>query len=244
MTHCSQLDDLQRYIRWVLPPVLIVLDDYDPGYKTKGVVMVHAIINKLNSSLIARTGLDRLFFESLFKCLTYLSDQPTLLSVSYPCILDLIDKMDKREGLYERVLREGVLTGFLYAGQKRKFLPILLAPIARIYQAIGILGVQYLKALIPTLCQTLTLSKDKAIHSLALDGLGAIMQACWPRMSHYQGTLMVTLSQTWQNYYPEDVEMCDTIKQVYRLFKLTCPTKLDEDVLVKFNPIFEPLFSA
>ncbi|KAI8335674.1 hypothetical protein EDC96DRAFT_548171 [Choanephora cucurbitarum] len=198
--------DLHNHIGLILPPVLIVLDDYDPEYKMQGVKMVHAIVTKLHPSFVVRFGLDSLFLESLFKCLTYLSDDRDrpLLRSAYPCILELISKMEKdeqkRQALFERVLREGVLTGFLYAGQKIKFLPILMEPIATLYQEIGIVGVQYLKALIPTLCQTLNISGQKPLHSLALQSLVAIMRTCWPRIPFYHGQIMAAIAKSWYEY--------------------------------------------
>lgn len=197
----------------IIPPVLIVLDDYDVLYKEQGVKMVHQMIKKLDSKNTASLGLDNLFFEvsvlhkkkkktvnptffflfkSLFKCLTYISQERDvpLLKATYPCILDLIGslKTDKRSkaNLYERVLKEGVINGFIYAGQKFEFLPILLEPLPVLHQELGIISVQYLKAILPVVCEALAMTSSKNpvvknINTLAANALITIIKKCWPR---------------------------------------------------------------
>ncbi|RCI04824.1 hypothetical protein CU098_012694 [Rhizopus stolonifer] len=244
---------LQDSIHLLLPPLLIVLDDYDPDYKKQGVVMVHDMILKLDASFVSSYGIDNLFLESLFKCLTYLSQERDieLLQATYPCILDLIAKVKKnRIQLYERVLTEGVLTGFSYAGQKIKFLPILIVPIGTLYQALGILGVQYLKALVPVLtdalCMVSSHPKLKQIHVLAAHALRVVIKTCWPRIPYYKGRIMASIAKSWTFYYEQkDQAMCDDIKQVYQVFEAACQGqhKLDQEALLSFNPtLFQPLF--
>lgn len=127
----------------------------------------------------------------MFKCLFRLSQDrdEELLKVAYPCILDLIAsiKNDKtRYGLYERVLTDGIITGYQHAGQKIKFLPILLQPITILYNALGAIGVQYLKAIIPILCDSMAMISSnnkviKEINQSAAESLITTMKKCWPR---------------------------------------------------------------
>jgi hypothetical protein len=73
-----------------------------------------------------------------------------LLQVAYKCIIDLIGSTNQpgskgRSDLYERVLLDGVLVGFTYAGQKIAFMLILLPQIPILYHELASVGVSYLK---------------------------------------------------------------------------------------------------
>jgi hypothetical protein len=72
------------------------------------------------------------------------------LQVAYKCIIDLIGSTNQpgskgRSDLYERVLLDGVLMGFTYAGQKIAFMLILLPQIPILYNELKSVGVPYLK---------------------------------------------------------------------------------------------------
>lgn len=58
-----QPKDLQQNLHLLIPPILIVLDDYDVLYKEQGIVMVHTMIQKLDPMYISKYGLDNVFFE-------------------------------------------------------------------------------------------------------------------------------------------------------------------------------------
>lgn len=78
------------------------------------------------------------------------------------------------------------MTGYQHAGQKIKFLPILLQPISTLYNVLGAVGVQYLKAIIPILCDSMAMisSNNKVIqgiNQLAAESLITVIKKCWPR---------------------------------------------------------------
>ncbi|KAL7312154.1 hypothetical protein PS15m_007952 [Mucor circinelloides] len=247
---------LQDNLHLFIPPILIILDDYDIGYKEQGVDMLHSMIQKLDPQCISKFGLDNVFLESLFKCLSYLSEERDvpLLRATYPCILDLIatKKEDQiRSNLYERVFKDGILTGFSYAGQKIRFLPILLKHIPELYDEMGSVGVQYLKALIPALDAAMSMissnnPKIKEINQLAALSLITVIKTCWPRIPQYKGIVMQSLAKTWTYYYnAKDQDMCRLLKQVYQVFEAACQgqEKADREALIQFNPtVFEALF--
>jgi hypothetical protein len=104
--------------------------------------------------------------------------------------LDLISttKQEKaRCDLYERVLKDGIITSFIYAGQKILFLPILLKPLLVLYEELGAIGIQYLKAIVPTVCDALAMisvndnPKIREINQLAANVLITVIKKCWPR---------------------------------------------------------------
>ncbi|KAI7903912.1 uncharacterized protein BX663DRAFT_505671 [Cokeromyces recurvatus] len=248
---------LESNLHLILPPIMIVLDDYDIEYKIKGIKMVHKMISLLDSSFISRNGLDNVFFESLFKCTSYLSqdrDEP-LLRVTYACLLDLLAKRKKDQKtteLYERVLKDGIVTGFIYAGEKIKFLPVLIKPISVLYEELGIIGVQYLKAIVPILCDSISMYSGhnpaiKEINLMAAQSLIIIIKKCWPRIPAYKGKIIQAIAKAWTYYFnKKDDTMCQLLKELYRIFEAACQgqEKADKDALVAFNPsVFEPLFT-
>jgi len=58
-----QVEQLQDNLHLFIPPILIILDDYDVGYKEQGVDMLHSMIQKLDPQCISKFGLDNVFLE-------------------------------------------------------------------------------------------------------------------------------------------------------------------------------------
>ncbi|KAI8886217.1 hypothetical protein K501DRAFT_331343 [Backusella circina FSU 941] len=244
----------------LLPPILIVLDDYDTTYKALAVTMVHTMISKLDASFIKGSGISQLFIESLFKCLNYVSEErdAALLQVAYKCIIDLIGLTNQpgskgRSDLYERVLLDGVLLGFTYAGQKIAFMLILLPQIPILYNELGSVGVSYLKSIIPILCVSLAMTpgnnpKMEEMNRLAGEALGVVIKKCWPRIPNYEGEILRAIAKSWSHYYIiKEETMCNLLKQVYALFKAACQGKEENDkkALLEYNSqLFLPLFSG
>ncbi|CAO3704003.1 unnamed protein product [Rhizopus stolonifer] len=184
--------ELQENLHLLIPPVLIILDDYDVQYKILGVKMVHLLITRMSSTFIIKSHLDNVFLESLFHCLYYLSQERDLelLEVTYPCLLHLISNMKKghtKYVFYERVLIDGIATGLLHAGRKIQTLLVLLKHIPVLFHGLGSVGVQYLKVVIPPLCESISIQSNnnnpdmKLLITIAVDGLVAVIQECWPR---------------------------------------------------------------
>lgn len=105
--------------------------------------------------------------------------------------MDLISSIkgeQKRLNLFEQVLTDGIITGYMHAGQKIKFLPILLQPISKLHDELGSISVQYLKAIVPMLCDSMAMPSNSnknitEINELAIDSLSTVMKRCWPRYS-------------------------------------------------------------
>ncbi|CEI96995.1 hypothetical protein RMCBS344292_11138 [Rhizopus microsporus] len=242
---------LEENLNLLIPPVLIVLDDYDIQYRTKGVSLVHVMITRMNSAGIIKNNLDNVFLEVVIVGL----DAP-LVEATYPCIIDLIaytKQGQSRCDLYERVMTEGILTGLLHAGEKIRFLPILLQPIPRLFEELGASSVQYLKGIIPSLCQSLSTVpyndslEMRRINKLAAHGLIAVIRECWPRISTYEGIIMSSVAKCWSYYFDkQDREMLELQRQLYKVFEAACQgaEEADKEALLKYRPnVFEPLFA-
>jgi hypothetical protein len=93
----------------VIPPLLTLVDDYDPPYKIKGIMVTEGLLEKASASLLRRTGIDELlfkvgpFFTPLDQSLTSVQAlqnalqnltsnwSPDLLRAAMPCYLSLVD---------------------------------------------------------------------------------------------------------------------------------------------------------
>ncbi|KAI8083430.1 hypothetical protein BDF21DRAFT_337688 [Thamnidium elegans] len=116
----------------------------------------------------------------------------------------------------------------------------------------GSIGVQYLKAIIPMLCDSMSMipSNNKAIQGInlaAAESLIVVIKKCWPRIPEYKGLIMKSIAKTWVYYYKSnDTKMCDTLKQVYKVFEAACQgqEKMDKEALLDYNTqVYEALFS-
>ncbi|KAG1450285.1 hypothetical protein G6F56_008396 [Rhizopus delemar] len=154
--------------------------------------------------------------------------------------------------LYERVLIDGIATGLLHAGRKIQTLLVLLKPIPILFHGLSSVGVQYLKVVIPPLCESISIQSNnnnpdmKILITIAADGLLAVIQECWPRIPAYKGIIMRSLAKSWSFHFEkQDTEILELLKRVYKMFEAACQgkEKADKEALLKYKPhVFGPLF--
>ncbi|GAA5910721.1 hypothetical protein JCM6882_002061 [Rhodosporidiobolus microsporus] len=77
----------------LLPPLLSYLDDYETKNKVVGTEILASLLDRVDASLLRRTGVGKVFEKSLESCFSTVSDPlaPTLLSSTYPVALKLLD---------------------------------------------------------------------------------------------------------------------------------------------------------
>ncbi|GAA5944901.1 uncharacterized protein JCM15063_001984 [Sporobolomyces koalae] len=94
LTIIQSLDDQQveDLWPWLLPPVLSFLDDHDPRNKIQGLDLLDELLNKTSRSLLVRTGVGKVFQQSLEVVFSNLSDplSPILLETAHPVALKLV----------------------------------------------------------------------------------------------------------------------------------------------------------
>lgn len=59
----SQKEDVTENIGLILPPLLILLDDYEPIYRLRGMVTLEIIMDRLSPVTMKRMGIDKLFLK-------------------------------------------------------------------------------------------------------------------------------------------------------------------------------------
>lgn len=47
----------------LVPPILLILDDYMVVYKRRGVFLIHSLVSRVDADVITNTGLEKVFFE-------------------------------------------------------------------------------------------------------------------------------------------------------------------------------------
>ncbi|KAI9492788.1 hypothetical protein BDB00DRAFT_826436 [Zychaea mexicana] len=274
---------IQHYLPQLIPPTLLILDDYDITYKIRGVHILQEIINKISdegnvpspsatttkttssqsSAVLGRGGVDNVLIDTLFKCLTYLSDDShhPLLRAAYPCLMDLICKTKparskERAQLFEKIMVNGILLGLKLGNYTVTLREILLEQLSRVYLELGVLGVQYLKVTIAALCDALTVPAVQ-LNRVALKSLQTLIHVCWPRIPGCHGIIIKGLATSWKYYYSDgnssgknsatnqqEQEMCNLIKETFKVYRSACKgtENADLDALLLYNrSLYAPL---
>ncbi|GAA6002309.1 hypothetical protein JCM10207_001057 [Rhodosporidiobolus poonsookiae] len=86
----GEVEDLWPFL---LPPVLTYLDDYETKNRVIGIWILDSLLDRVDASLLRRTGVGKVFEKSLESCFSALSDplSPTLLTAAHPAALALLN---------------------------------------------------------------------------------------------------------------------------------------------------------
>jgi hypothetical protein len=63
---CSQVD-VERFIGLVLPPTLVMMDDWEPAWRVRGVVVLESWREKVDPAILKRMGVDKLLLKVSFQ---------------------------------------------------------------------------------------------------------------------------------------------------------------------------------
>lgn len=100
----------------------------------------------------------------------------------------------------DRILLQGILTGYLHSGDNPRIATVLFAHLASLIQELGIDSVKHLKDVLPLLSNVLSDPLGVAYPPLLIAGVKA-MQACvlngWPRIDTWRGEVLRGLAGAW-----------------------------------------------
>ena len=142
-----------------------MIDDSTNGMKVKGCVTLHKFLDEIPSILLDRTGLREVYENALLPCLMYLptltevDDSLVLLGAAYPCLVRLADTWaaaaaapssevtghPRRLQALDRIMRDGVFTGYAHAGDNVRIADFLCKEIEELVRKMGIYVVKHLK---------------------------------------------------------------------------------------------------
>ncbi|KAJ6516312.1 hypothetical protein C8R45DRAFT_1087411 [Mycena sanguinolenta] len=245
----------------VIPPLMALLDDYEARYKLMGVRITSAMLDRVPSSVLKRTGVDSLLMASLNRSLAQLQtpETPLLLPAAISTSLTIIQLMTSI-GSAERfnqlcaLLGDGIIGSIWpYASER---LPALLASIDALPPILEILGVgcaRYMKVLVAQLVHPLAPSeyerKSVELQISSLRALCALIDACPERISHWKGTILNGVARCWVGVVESPETSPDGLKEglknVGRALAVACPSVLQDEYprfLALDAGMFEDLF--
>jgi hypothetical protein len=113
---CCEQVDVEKHIGVILPPTLVMMDDFEPMWRGIGINILDSWIGKLSSEVMKRMGLDKLLLDSLIHTMS-LNCNPPLENV-LKVALDLVDRTTTGERKASRlgeIMDRGVITCWAYA---------------------------------------------------------------------------------------------------------------------------------
>ncbi|RXK41344.1 hypothetical protein M231_01249 [Tremella mesenterica] len=159
--------ELERYIGVLLPPTLVMMDDWDPSWRGKGVIVLDSWLDLMPGETMRRMGVDQILLKSLIHTLSLHANPP--LSHVLPVTIKLVEKSlqgqgERRAMMYEEMMDKAIVQGWIYAppGAEGKIVLIGIAQSVEIMcDALGMGILRWLKTIIPYLLQPLQMSPTK-----------------------------------------------------------------------------------
>ncbi|KAF8609550.1 hypothetical protein BDV93DRAFT_602204 [Ceratobasidium sp. AG-I] len=205
-----EADSIESLWHLIIPPLLTLIDDYDPPYKIKGVVVTEALLKKATPSLLRRTGIDELLFKALKSALqNFTSDwSPGLLRAATPCYISLVDLVlpddtMKRFDKLAELVTDTIVPGWLYASSRVEVMIASVDALSLVVQALGIGSARFLKAFISQLTENLFPRELSPVEStLALRVSSArclltVMKNARPRIPHWRIRILEAVLRCW-----------------------------------------------
>ncbi|KAK7061347.1 hypothetical protein R3P38DRAFT_2828989 [Favolaschia claudopus] len=246
----------------VIPPLMALLDDYEARYKLMGVKIMSAMLERVPSSVLKRTGVDSLLMGSLTRSLAQLQspETPQLIRAAISASLALI-QLTTSTGSADRfdqlcaLLGDGIIgTIWPYSSDR---LPALLASIDALPPLLRALGVgcaRYMKVLVAQLVHPLAPleyeNKSVELQILSLRALCALMEGCPERIMHWKGTILNGVARCWVGIMDSSETPSDGLKQelkkVSHALAIACPSVLQGEYsrFCTLDPMFTDLFHS
>ncbi|CAK7218416.1 hypothetical protein SCUCBS95973_003476 [Sporothrix curviconia] len=215
-----------------IPVLLALVDDPDTAVRARGLLLLDAFVASVpgGGSLLHTTGLDSVLADAVFPTLHFLPrltperESLQLLAPAYAALLGLAKAAaaagaSKDAGgsvlpkaaasLLDRMLREGVYSGYFHASEHIRIVEELVRQAGRIVEAMGIYAVKHLKDLMPVYAAILTdpfAMRYKPAVAAAVDALQTTMASCWPRLANtrWQEETTKMLMLSWLHAVEEE----------------------------------------
>ncbi|KAF8332696.1 uncharacterized protein EI90DRAFT_2971481 [Cantharellus anzutake] len=202
-------EDFESVWPLVVPPLMTLVDDFDPPFKIRGIDISHDLLQKLDASLLKRTGLDTLLSASYSGALTFQKspETPRILTTTVPAFLSLIEKTSQPESeeCFERtcgLLVAAVISGaWTYGGNEPLTMEASVQVLPQLIRALGLGSARFLKALVPQLSDMLVtkpaLKPNPRIQILSANSLSTLMRVCQPRIGFWKYRILDPLLRSW-----------------------------------------------
>lgn len=208
----------------LIPPILTVMDDPASSWQTEGCVLARLLLEATPPPLLKKTGLAGVLEQALKPCLLSLptltpeAESARLLGEVYPALILLANKAhaaqqqrappggttslkaQSREKALDDLVRNGILAGFLYAGEHVKIAKVLLEQLRLIVEQLGVPFVKHLKQTLPMLSRILSEPLGSAYPPLLLAAaktLQTVILNSWPRMTFHRNEVLRGTTVCW-----------------------------------------------
>ena len=210
------------------PVMLTIMEDQEVHTRNRGLEVLISFLDKCPTSVIKNVGLDRVFQDAIFPSLLYLPnltpepESVALLQSAYKALLQLAKGCwehgdPKRQELLDKVLRDGILTGYDHASQYSGVVEVLMHNLGEVLNNLGLLSVKHLTSCLALISSVMTdpfmTTRANAIIA-AMTALRAVISNCWPRISGKapEGKLMNIIAVCWLNL--EDTKASEKLSEV------------------------------
>ncbi|CAK7211279.1 hypothetical protein SEUCBS140593_001125 [Sporothrix eucalyptigena] len=229
----SPAELIRVYWPLFIPVLLALVDDPDTVVRARGLVLLQTFVAVVpdGGGLLHSTGLDSVLADAVFPTLHFLprltpeKESLQLLAPAYAALLCLakaaaVEGTSKdaaqnglppkaAAGLLDRMLREGIYSGYFHASEHIHIVEELVRQAGRIVEVMGIYAVKHLKDLMPMYAAILTdpfAMRYKPAVAAAIDALQATLTNCWPRLAntHWQEEAIKMLMLSWLHVVEEE----------------------------------------
>lgn len=144
---------IEEFWPLIVPPILTSLDTGDVLSKHRGCQILSILLLKVKPELLERTGLDQVFWEAVMPCLHFLPPltpfevSRKITDQAFDTLIELaLCKKYKRDkmGLLNKVMREGVYQGLVYAGENVQVVELLTRNAVKLVDEMEISAVSHL----------------------------------------------------------------------------------------------------
>ncbi|CAM1511089.1 Fc.00g086020.m01.CDS01 [Cosmosporella sp. VM-42] len=192
----SESSLIQRHWPLFMPVLLAFAEDDEPKVKSRGLEILALFVGICPVQVLQTTGIGTIFEEVTFPTLLHLpsiTPEDESIQLLVPAYEVLIKLAEARQGLQDlhrrrllnKLLRDGVFTGYHHASQHASISRILMQFTAKIINCMGIYSVQHLQNLLSMLSSTMTdpfaLAHPPAVLAAA-QALNTVIANCWPRL--------------------------------------------------------------
>ncbi|GAA5869640.1 hypothetical protein JCM8547_005093 [Rhodosporidiobolus lusitaniae] len=217
----GEVEDLWPFL---LPPLLAYLDDYEARTRIVGTALLNSLLDRVDASLLRRTGVGKVFEKSLTSCLTTLSDPltPLLLSHAHPVAFKLLQLQyppppsftgpnfvsdEPRFTALCTLLSSSILHAWEFKPSHVEIETVTARALQPILDALGAGSVRYLQVLIPHLSELLGTTATGAGGTWTIETVAMMEEAARAlegvarngrlRIARWEGRIVGAVGKAW-----------------------------------------------
>lgn len=212
----SSIDDslLLRRLGNLLPPTLMMMDDWEPQWRGRGAWVLQHWVSRLPPDELARRGLDKLLLSSLTHTLSLHASPP--LTHVLPAALSIVKHLDghRRADAYTDIVDKALVAGWAYApsgAEGRAVLTDVAGTLETLCAELGTGIARWLKSIVPALLEPLQYPPSSAALPHFRANLAALNSVCLTlngtgRISRWRGQILNIGAQLWVHLSEREYE--------------------------------------